>query len=310
MNRNVIVSGATGFIGLSLLDFLLKDENNTIYALVYKSDSLPRIYSDSNRIVVIYCDLERTDNDFSRIPTGIDVFFHFAWLGVKPEQRNLYELQYRNINLTMNCLLLAKEKKVKKFISPGSTNEYLYSGGPINKNSIPTPRDSYGAVKVALRYLQKQFLRNEHIDFIYVIIAGVYSERRTDNNVITYTIRKLLNGEKPSLSKCEQLWDYVHVDDVMEALVAVSQNGKSEMVYSIGHGDNWALYNYIRIIHNKIDPSLPLGIGDVPYRESVLPMSCMDLTDLKKDTGFVPKISFEDGISRVIKAMRDEMKDK
>ena len=71
-------------------------------------------------------------------------------------------------------------------------------------------------------------------------------------------------------------------------------------MYAIGHGDNWALSNYIKIISKKIDSSLPLGIGDVPYSSDELPMSCVDLTDIKNDTGFEPKVSFEDGVTRMI----------
>lgn len=294
-----IVSGATGFIGRNLIN-RLSSVDNTVYALIYEFDCLEIEFQNKSNIIPVVCNLENSDNDFSRIPEHADVFFHFAWLGVKPECRKNFDIQYRNIHITKNCLQLAKEKKVKKFLSPGTTNEYLYSGSVINKNTIPTPRDSYGSVKVALRYLQKQFCENEKIHFLYVIIAGIYSEYRRDNNVISYTIESLLQNKSPSLTKCEQLWDYVHIDDVIDALVAVSERGSSDKAYAIGHGDNWALSNYIELIHNIINPSIPIRIGNVPYNSSVLPMSCIDLTDIQTDTDWKPKIDFETGIKRVI----------
>ena len=90
-------------------------------------------------------------------------------------------------------------------------------------------------------------------------------------------------------------------------MIAVGERGKDGAVYAIGHGDNWPLRNYIRIIHRKIDPSLPLGIGEIPYNSDRLPCSCIDLTDIKRDTGFEPKIDFETGISRVIDRVRGDM---
>ena len=267
-----IISGANGFIGQALIRFITKNNpDDIVFALIYKSEKLPSSFEQNKQIVPIRCDLERNDNDFSYIPDEVDVFFNFAWIGVSPEQRNIFEFQYRNINITMNCLYLAKEKKVKKYIAIGSTNEYLYSRGLINKDSIPTPNDSYGAVKVAIRYLQKQFLHNEKIPFVYAIITGIYSENRRDNNIITYTIKKLLDGEKPSLTKCEQLWDYVHIDDVVAALLKLAEMGKTEKIYAIGHGDNWALSNYVNIIRDKINPDLALGFGDIPYSPEIIP---------------------------------------
>lgn len=76
----------------------------------------------------------------------------------------------------------------------------------------------------------------------------------------------------------------------------------------MGHGDNWPLYKYIEIIHKKIDPRLPLGIGEVPYSNGILPCSCIDLTDIHKDTGFEPKIDFDKGISLVIDRIKEEKK--
>ena len=66
------------------------------------------------------------------------------------------------------------------------------------------------------------------------------------------------------------------------------------------------LSNYIEIIHKKIDPSLPLGIGEIPYVSEELPSSCIDLTDIERDTGFKPQVDFEEGITKVIDKIRCE----
>ena len=160
-----------------------------------------------------------------------------------------------------------------------------------------------------MRYLAEEYARQAGISFIYVVIAGIYAADRKDNNVIFYTIDKLLRGEKPSLTKLEQLWDYVSIEDVVDALALIGDKGENGAFYAIGHGDNQPLYKYIEIIHKYIDPDIPLGIGDVPYTNDRLPSSCIDLSRLYKDTGFVPKVNFEDGIQRVIETMKKEKYD-
>lgn len=293
-----VVTGANGFIGTNLIKRLLLD-NVHVYALILDSEK-PNDVLENSLVTVIHCNLEQGKMESIDIPDNIEVLYHFAWIGVKPDDRKKIDMQYRNIQLTWNCMKLARQKKIKRFVMPGSTNEYLYSGTVINEKCIPSPRDAYGSVKVSLRYLAKQYAADNGIDFIYAVISGVYSEQRRDNNVISYTVGKLLKKESPSLTKLEQRWDYVHIDDAVEALFLIGKKGRNGKVYVIGHGDNQPLSEYIKTISRIIDPEIPLGIGMIPYSGIEMPMSCVDISDLQNDTGYKPKVTFEDGILRMI----------
>ena len=302
--KTALISGANGFIGRNLIKRLLRD-NIQVYALVLKNET-PAEVLNNELVSVVPCDLENSDFSDIDIPYEIDIFYHFAWIGVRPEDRKNFDVQLRNVNMTLNCMRLAKAKRIKRAVMSGSTNEYLFSGKEINAGCVPTPSDDYGSTKVSVRFLAKQYARDNGIEFIYAVISGIYSEQRRDSNVITYTIEKLLKNEKPSVTKLEQLWDYVYIDDAVDALYLIGEKGRDGALYAVGHGDNWPLRNYVEIIHRKIDPSLPLGIGEVPYASDKMPMSCVDMTDLTADTGYIPKVSFEEGITRVIETLRAE----
>lgn len=310
MNK-VIVTGANGFLGRHLLKGLLH-EDVEIFAIVRNFVETDEFSDVHNRINWIIGDLyQEPETIIKKLSTGggYECCYHLAWTGVATSTKNDYDEQIKNVTIGMNVLTICKEVKCNRIIFPGSTNEYLYYGKPLNKDAVPSPENTYGAVKIALRYLGSDYAARNNIEFVYTIIAGIYAADRRDNNVIFYTIDKLLRGEKPLLTECKQLWDYVYVDDVIDALIAVGAKGKGGAVYAIGHGDNWALSNYIRIIHQKIDPSLPLGIGQISYTSDKLPCSCIDLTDIENDTGFKPKVNFEEGITKVINKMRSEMKE-
>lgn len=307
--RKALITGADGFIGRNLVDVLLED-NIELYAIVHPDHNIYEGDKTGNEKLHIKClDLNEVLNHIKEFPTDIDVMYHFAWMGVKPELRNNLDIQMKNISMSLDCMKLAAAIGIKKVIFPGSTSEYLYYGKPINKNAVPSPNNAYGAVKIALRYLCSEFAIRNHMEFVYTIITGIYAADRRDNNVISYTINKLLRREKPSLTKLEQLWDYVYIDDVTAALAAIGKHGKDGAVYGIGHGDNWQLINYIQIIHRLIDSSLPLGIGEVPYKSEKIPSSCIDLTDLERDTGFKPQIEFQEGIARVINKIHSELEE-
>ena len=206
--KKILITGADGFIGKHLVNALLK-EGKEIYAIVYPRHNIYEDY-ENEKLHVKCVDLNQIMNHIREFPDDIDVLYHFAWMGVKPELRDDIDVQIKNVNMTLDVMKFATAIGIKKLVFPGSTNEYLYYGKPINKDAVPSPNNAYGATKIALRYLCSDYAIKNNIDFVYTIIAGIYAADRRDNNVIFYTIDKLLHKEKPSLTKLEQLWDYVY----------------------------------------------------------------------------------------------------
>lgn len=300
-----VVTGADGFIGSHLLAYLNRLNIPAVGLVMRGSPTLSRISSLPNT-TVIECGLNEWEELSSCLPQAeITAFYHLAWAGVSPEDRLSLSKQLPNLELSLNALRLASAAGAQRFILPGSTLEYIYAGKPIDETALPTPQNAYGAVKLAVRYLCEAFAKEHDLPFIYAVSTGVYGAERQDNNVITYTIQKLLRGERPSLTKLEQKWDYIHIDDLVRALYLIGEKGRAGAFYAIGRGDNCPLSQYIHILHQTIDRELPLGIGEVPYPSDILPSSCINLAALQRDTGFVPEIRFEDGIREVIESMKE-----
>ena len=192
--KKIIVTGADGFIGKNLVMQLLQ-HGKEVFAVVYPGNN---IYTniDNPLLHVKSMDLNQVMLHVREFPYDIDVMYHFAWMGVRPELRNNLDVQMVNVNMTLDCMKLAIAIGIKKIIFPGSTNEYLYYGKPLNKDAVPSPNNAYGATKIALRYLCSDYAVRNSIEFVYAIVAGIYAADRRDNNVIFYTIDKLLHGGK------------------------------------------------------------------------------------------------------------------
>ena len=101
------------------------------------------------------------------------------------------------------------------------------------------------------------------------------------------------------------MWDYLYADDVAEAFMLLADKGRDGCVYPIGSGVARPLREYIEIIRDEIDPSLPLGFGEVPYSDKQVMHLCADISKLREDTGFAPKVSFEEGARRTIEFVKD-----
>ena len=124
-------------------------------------------------------------------------------------------------------------------------------------------------------------------------------------NVIAMIIDTLLKGEKPSLTPAEQMWDYIYADDAAEALCRMAESGKDGKIYPIGSGQCRPLREYFEILRDIINPALPLGFGEKPYPPNQVMHLEADISELTADTGFIPKISFEEAARIVVKQYKE-----
>jgi len=296
--KKVIVLGADGFIGSRLVCFLSK-KNIEICALVAKGTEHSFI-SKLNNVKCIEFELSSIVDVSKLLDENYDTLFHLAWAGVNPSLRNDYHTQTQNIIYGLNVMEFAKSMNIKRVIASGSASEYAYCEETITGKNVPAPSDMYSASKIATHYLCKTYANNNEIDFIWSSISSVYGPERDDNNLISYAIKSLLNGEKPIFTKLEQKWDYIYIDDLIEALYYLGMHGKGGKNYPIGFGSYKSLEEYVNIIRKIINPDLPIGIGELPYKGSSIDNQILDISELKKDTGFSPKYSFEAGILNTI----------
>lgn len=304
MMKHIVITGADGFIGSHLVKNFA-DRGYSVTALVVENSPIRNRIEGIPHVNIIEGNLANWETLAKEIPSEPTAFFHLAWAGVSPEERNSVSIQLPNIDLCLNAARLAHKIQAQRFILPGSTTEYTDCGQPINEMACPSPQNAYGAAKVSARYLCSALCEELGLPYIYVVITGIYSADRVDNNVIYYAISTLLDGKRPAFTKLEQLWDYVHINDVLLAMALIAERGRANAFYVIGHGDNWPLANYIYQIRDAIDPTLPLGIGELPYKNNKVPSSCVDLTSLREDTGYEPQIPFEKGILGVIAKVRE-----
>lgn len=296
--KKVIIVGANGFVGSQLISFL-KSKDLEIYALVAKGTEYSSLPQCKN-IKYFEFELSSIKNLAVSFENDFDVLFHLAWVGVNPNFRNNHSVQMQNIAYGLNVMEFTKLINAKRVVVTGSASEYAYCKETITGYNIPAPSDMYSASKVATHYLCKTFANNNNIDLIWTSISSVYGPGRDDNNLISYAIKSLLNKEKPQFTKLEQKWDYIYIDDLIEALYCLGKDGRGGKNYPIGFGSHKTMREYIEIIRKIINPDLPIGIGDLPYKGAIIDNQILDISDLKKDTGFMPKYTFESGILNTI----------
>ncbi len=297
--KKVIITGANGFIGSHLVS-KLSDIGVEVIALVDPRYDYSHL-SSRNGVTTIEFTLQSIDLlKNNNLLYNSDVIFHLAWSGVNATFRNDESEQLQNIHYGLNVIKLAKHLNVSKVLIPGSAAEVSCGDGVITGNEQPAPSDIYSATKVATRYLCQVYALQNNVVLIWPLITSIYGPGRDDNNLISYAIKSLLVEEKPSFTKLEQKWDYLYIDDLIEALIALGALGTGG-VYPLGSGESRQLKDYVNVIRDIINPSLELGIGDLPYKNpNKIDNQIMDISRLIKETSFTPKVHFNEGIKNTI----------
>ena len=300
--RSALITGACGFIGKNLVSELLSSGYRVFATDLPESSP----FEKNARLTYISCDLMK-ETPFG-IPVGeCEVLYHLAWCGVSPEARENFDLQMKNFALSQNAVRLAKTLGIKTVIFVGSTMEYSFCEGEISEKSAPSPLNLYAAAKLSVRYLCESLARLSGIAFRYAVITSIYGRGREDGNLIYYCIRELFEKRSPRLSPCKQIWDFIHIEDAARALRLIGEKGRASF-YAVGTGENRPLSDTVNLISGLIDKNIPVKFGAIPYGESGIINSAVNTQSLRRDTGFKPKYSLDDGIRQLIDYYKKEFR--
>lgn len=296
----VLVTGANGFVGQRLVERLVAEEREVI-AVVQPGGAPLRAAPGVRRVIEL--DL----SELSSLPSLVssaELIYHLAWVGVAPEQRNHPEQQLANLSYGLQLVEVAERLGVSRIICPGSMSEFALHDGPVTGYQDPSPADLYSAAKVAARQLMGVRCEQTGVGLVWTLITSVYGPGRTDSNLISYAIRTLLARERPRLTGLEQVWDFLYIDDLIEAFVLLGRGGRAGGRYPIGSGTARPMREYVEQIRDAIDPTLALGVGEIPYKSARLDSSIPDISALVADTGYQARTSFSEGAAKTIAYFR------
>lgn len=302
--RSAVVNGALGSIGLALVDNLVHKGIHT-WAIVCPGDARAKLLPKEAQIVP--CDMRSIDALPRLIGESVDAFFHLAWMGTIGQGRNDMALQTENIRCAVAAVEAAEKLKCKVFVGAGSQAEHGRIEGFVRPDSPCFPLNGYGMAKLCAGQMTRSMCAARGIRHVWARIISVYGPNDGPLSVTSVIMNKLFKGEKPALTAGEQLWDYLYSDDAAEGLYCMAAAGKDGAVYPLGSGKVRPLAEYFSLIRDAVDPSLPLGLGELPYPPNQVMHLQADLATLHKDTGFSARVSFEEGIHKTVAICRSRM---
>ena len=312
--KKILITGVAGFIGFHLALRLSKmksyqvfgiDNLNDYYDVNLKKDRLKILKKKIQFFKIDICNTKKLDQLFKK--NKFEKVFHLAaQAGVRYSYKNPDAYFKSNLIGFQNIIQFSKKIGVNHFIYASSSSVYGDNVSLPLKEDYKTdkPLSYYAATKKCNEILAESYsnffnLRCTGIRFFTVY--GPYG--RPDMSTYKFVNNILKNKKINVFNKGTHARDFTYIDDVIAALYKIINKNKNKNInkheiYNIGNGNSKPLNNYISQIEKLLKKKskkkfVKLQKGDVIKTYS-------DISKVKKDYNFKPKINLEDGISKYI----------
>ncbi len=191
----------------------------------------------------------------------------------------------------------------RRLLMIGTCAEYDWSAAerPLGEyRSRLAPTTLYGVTKDALRRVAHAYAVREGIELAWGRPFFMYGPRENPARLVSSVVRSLLEGKPVATSSGEQLRDFMHVEDVAGALVALLDSAVVGDV-NIGSGVGVTVGEVVdRIVQLLGRPEL-VRRGSLPMRPGEPRRLVADIARLREEVGYRPQISLADGLAATVK---------
>jgi nucleoside-diphosphate-sugar epimerase len=299
--NKILVVGGTGFIGYHLAKKAL--EKNWIVVSI--STNKPKKKRFLKRVSYIICDISNKRVLERKIKGNFDYVVNLGGYVDHSNKSKTFKSHY------VGCKNLAEifsNKKILSFVQMGSSIEYGNQKSPHkekNKCDLKLVRSTYGKAKLlSTIYLLDLFKKKKFPSTILRLYLS-YGPKQDINRFLPIIIQSCINKKKFPCSAGNQLRDFVHVDDVVNAILKSLNNKNSNgEIINIGTGKPQKIKDIIKLIKKKIKGGHP-QFGKIKLRKDEILKMYPDISKAMNIIKWEPKISFEKGLKHTIRSYYD-----
>lgn len=304
---NIVVTGATSFIGAPMVEELLK-KGHEVYAVVRPaSKNLSRLDRSRKGLHLIEKNLEEADRLNEEITVPCQAFFHFGWDGAGSKNRISREIQQKNVTDSLKVLEGARLLGCRSFLFSGSQAEYGIHNGVMTEDTLTDPVSEYGKAKVdfsrqAMELVGRWNKSGESFKYIHARIFSIYGPGDHPWSLVESCLRAFRTGEYISLGECTQSWNFLYLDDLLLALLALWERSAGGVFNVAGENrETRPLRDYVRLMYEICGCHGSYSYGRRPPNAEGPANLIPDVSKLVKAAGWEQRTPFDEGIRRMIK---------
>lgn len=296
--KNVIVTGGNGFIGSSLIKKLVANGIKVVAVdITFQGERLP----ESELITKIESCVDASLVE--KLPVEeYDAFYHLAWKGVNGADKANPSVQLANIQMAIDCADICKKLNVKKYLCAGTVAENATFSLPnLEKTSGGM---MYGVAKHACHLILEDYCKNIGQQFVWMQFSNIYGVGNKTGNLVSYTLGELMTGNEATFGPALQPYDFIYVDDLIEAVYRLGEKETNKAFYYIGSGSPRQLKEYLLRIGELAGYADKVGIGIRPDDGIKYSMDMFCNDDLVDAVGEYVSTDFDNGINKTIEWLK------
>ena len=300
---NVLVTGASGYVGRALVKSLLADGIN-VFAIIRKNTDKRLL---NHGLAGLHVD-NGDDNQLLKFVKGSNCegVIHLAsYFTVSHNTCELYDLINSNVLFSTRIIDISCNHGISWFLNIGTFWEHLDC-------SDYFPVNLYAATKKAFENISRYYIEQFNLKYLTLKINDTYGPGDKRNKIINLWFNTIKNGASLKMSPGDQLIDIVYIDDVVDALrIAMKRlcndgiERKKCETYRISAIEKYSLKELSKLFEESVGRKLKIEWGALPYRSNeVMNPSC----PFKIVPGWTPKISIKKGLSMLSQEYLDSKK--
>jgi NAD dependent epimerase/dehydratase len=314
-NKNVIVTGAGGFIGSHLTEELVCRGANVKAFVHYNSRNDWGLLELLEKNVLDEVEVVRgdiTDSFFVKTATkDADIIFHLAALIGIPYSYIAPE-SYVNVNIkgTLNVLHAGLDNEVDKIVHTSTSETYGTADYvPIDEAHPMKGQSPYSASKIGADKMAESYYRSFDLPVAIIRPFNTFGPRQSARAIIPTIISQALTKDEVHVGSLSPIRDLTFVKDVVNGFIEIGTSEKSAgEVINIGTGSSVTIGELLQRILRILGKEDICVVEDMdrvrPDKSEVMELIC-DNSKAKRLLDWSPQYTLDEGLAETIKWMRE-----
>jgi GDP-4-dehydro-6-deoxy-D-mannose reductase len=298
----VLITGIAGFVGAHLAEAIRAETDWEVWGAVIGSVERASVVSGAR---ILTTDLREPEQARVLVEAAQpDRVFHLAAQAYVPQSwADPWDTYHTNIRSQLNLLDAIGRSGLQPRVVVVSSNEvYGYARAedlPLNENAPLRPNSPYSVSKLAQDFMGLQYFLDRKMPIIRVRPFNHIGPRQTERFVAPSFAKQIAEIERGRREPVLRLGnmaaqrDFTDVRDMVRAYILAIEKGEPGEVYNIGSGRARSVREMLDIMLAHSSVKIREEIDPAKFRPSDTPISYADPSKFKRQTGWEPKISFE-----------------
>ncbi|WP_261640374.1 NAD-dependent epimerase/dehydratase family protein [Erwinia mallotivora] len=260
--QNILLTGASGFVGQALLRQLANNDDLSI-TVICREESRNTLPAQQNLHQVVVTDsiFDKDQSWWQARLKGIDTVIHSAWY-VDPQDYLSSEQNIACLNGTVVLAQACVAAGVGYFAGIGTCFEYQHGDDYLSVETPLAPRSLYAACKVATFHLLSELFRNSPTAFGWYRLFYLYGAGEKAARLVPYLTSMLGSHQPAVLKQANLVRDYLDVDIAAEKIIN-NVMALHAGVFNVCSGDNTTLKDLALKIAARYNATHLLQLGEV-----------------------------------------------